>query len=458
MSKKNEGGIYQISEELRRESRSIYNRLKSIEDDANFIEDISKELFKEYPIIANERCGVWYVKPQIAHAQTVYFKSTDGHHGKWSFNLRRANTHLFDILAINKGCIIVDSTRSGKRMPDSFSRTIPIWCSVWNMAIRNITMSNNYDQWDSSVHTPTNIVSESERLQIEKLIPQFVNILLASDIDVKWAATRLLRPLRPIWITRDQHLTIPPDFTNVEFTPIICLCASIAGLDAANSMPFGYVQGAADDHELWANGLTPHLFWKHRLQLLADRDYCDERVEKLIAREASAKSTLNYMSDGGFAFVRNTGLAVGGRTSGRPPECWSQFDAIINCGAPEYESNKDPALAARYLFLSIPEGKRGQIALGKSIPCALAFVYAYVQRGARVLVHCSQGMDRSVGIALAVLTQYFDTNGKFKENSASEITKLSIQNKLLWITTSRAKANPSRVTLKQVNRHFLDYL
>ncbi|KAJ2611800.1 tRNA A64-2'-O-ribosylphosphate transferase [Coemansia sp. RSA 1365] len=303
------------------------------------------------------------------------------------------------------------------------------------MAIRNITLSN-CDKWDCSVHTP-NIVSESERLQIEELIPGFVTTLLASDIDVKWAASRLVRPLRPIWITRDQHLTIPPDFTNVEFTPIICLCASIAGVDVANSMPFGYVQGAADDHELWAKGLTPHLFWKHRLQLLADREYCDERVTKLIAKEAS-KSTIEN-NDGGFAFIRDTGLAVGGRTSGRPPECWSKFDAIINCGAPEYEPNKNPALKTQYLFLPIPEGKRGQFALGKSIPCALDFVYTHLKRGARVLVHCSQGMDRSVGIALAVLTQYFDTNGKFKENPASEITKLSIQNKLLWITTSRAK-------------------
>ena len=34
------------------------------------------------------------------------------------------------------GCIIVDSTRKGKRFPDSMSKTIPIWTCVLNRAIQ----------------------------------------------------------------------------------------------------------------------------------------------------------------------------------------------------------------------------------------------------------------------------------------------------------------------------------
>lgn len=33
------------------------------------------------------------------------------------------------------GCIVVDSTRKGKRFPDSMSKTIPIWTCVLNRAI-----------------------------------------------------------------------------------------------------------------------------------------------------------------------------------------------------------------------------------------------------------------------------------------------------------------------------------
>lgn len=35
------------------------------------------------------------------------------------------------------GCIIVDSTRRGKRFPDSMSKTIPIWTCVLNRSIFN---------------------------------------------------------------------------------------------------------------------------------------------------------------------------------------------------------------------------------------------------------------------------------------------------------------------------------
>lgn len=43
----------------------------------------------------------------------------------------------FPWLAQRGGCIIVDSTRKGKRFPDSMSKTIPIWTCVLNRAIHN---------------------------------------------------------------------------------------------------------------------------------------------------------------------------------------------------------------------------------------------------------------------------------------------------------------------------------
>ena len=32
--------------------------------------------------------------------------------------------------------ILVDSTRAGKRLPDALSKTVPIWCTVVNRALR----------------------------------------------------------------------------------------------------------------------------------------------------------------------------------------------------------------------------------------------------------------------------------------------------------------------------------
>ncbi|KAJ2391020.1 tRNA A64-2'-O-ribosylphosphate transferase, partial [Coemansia sp. RSA 2559] len=166
-----------IDRQLRNESRNVYNRLKSIEDDAEFVRHVTEQLLPQYPVLANERCGTWYVDATNPHAQqTVYFKSTDGHCGSWQFSLRRANTHLFDVLRRSqregggRGCVIVDSTRSGKPMPDSFSRTIPIWCAVWNRAcFREIQSKCLNDRrlaaWDNSLHMPPSIISESERTQ-----------------------------------------------------------------------------------------------------------------------------------------------------------------------------------------------------------------------------------------------------------------------------------------------------
>lgn len=93
-------------------SQSILARLRSINEDTNFVHFVANDI--KLPVIANERCGSWYVPPKLK-AGSVYFKSTDGHVGQWAFSLRRLNLQLLDILSKHDGCIIVDSTRRGKR-------------------------------------------------------------------------------------------------------------------------------------------------------------------------------------------------------------------------------------------------------------------------------------------------------------------------------------------------------
>lgn len=82
--------------DLKKANLSIKNRLRSITDDADFVCAVS-EVYA-LPLVANERCGSWYI-PTERKAASVYFKSTDGHMGQWSFSLRRLNLQLLDILA-----------------------------------------------------------------------------------------------------------------------------------------------------------------------------------------------------------------------------------------------------------------------------------------------------------------------------------------------------------------------
>ena len=50
----------------------------------------------------------------------------DGAHtyNRWSFSYTRLNIHLAAAAAASGGCILIDSTRTGKRFPDSFTATV----------------------------------------------------------------------------------------------------------------------------------------------------------------------------------------------------------------------------------------------------------------------------------------------------------------------------------------------
>jgi hypothetical protein len=109
-----------ILTDLKKSNLSITNRLHSIKGDASFIAEVADAFNR--PLIANERCGSWYIPPEDKSG-SAYFKSTDGHAGQWKFSARRLNLHLLGIIGENDGCIIVDSTRRGKRMPDALSKT-----------------------------------------------------------------------------------------------------------------------------------------------------------------------------------------------------------------------------------------------------------------------------------------------------------------------------------------------
>jgi tRNA A64-2'-O-ribosylphosphate transferase len=88
---------------LRRSNLSITNRLRSICQDAAFVDDVAAAL--KLPLVANERCGSWYIDP-ARKAASAYFKSTDGHTGQWKFSTRRLNLHLLELIGKHDGLVI----------------------------------------------------------------------------------------------------------------------------------------------------------------------------------------------------------------------------------------------------------------------------------------------------------------------------------------------------------------
>ncbi|KAE9374593.1 tRNA a64-2'-o-ribosylphosphate transferas-like protein [Stipitochalara longipes BDJ] len=432
--------------ELKRFTLSIQNRLQSIIHDAAFAHQVADAYGR--PLIANERCGSWYIDSETKGG-SAYFKSTDGHTHVWKFSSRRLNLHLLEVIGKHDGCIIVDSTRRGKRMPDALSKTIPIWCSVLNRFI-----FPEQPQFHE-LYTPPQVVSQSEHAQIVALLPSFLAALEALNIPVADLKHRIPKPLRPIWVTPESHVT-PTSSIFEDFHPVICCTVSrrVAGGELSEC---GYIQGAGDDTENWAHGLSPPVFWANREVLLSTPEAeLPDVIETLVARVAAA------------------GTAEGQMRCLKPTSC------LFIASIADLPVNDMPPATFRIVLLSkITEESTWQtsstqldIGIGphklgsRNLRTALPFIVAFFRKSlasrkteagqedwTRILIACETGKDLSFGVALALLCLFFDDHGKLVQEPSRDthIDKNFIRSRLGWISTSMPDANPSRATLQSVN-------
>ena len=284
---------------------SLKNRLQSILFDSQFVEETQHLI--GLPLVANERCGQWYVSPSIREA-SCYFKSTDGHRNEWSFSLRRLNLHLLPIIAQNGGIIIVDSTK-GKKMSDALLKTIPIWCAVLNYILFENEYYDVSDQFNytnvgealqyfaklqkelSWLIVPEEVVSEQERVLIVKRIADLVTRV--KDIGLinkqKLKEYHITKPLVPQWIVQGKTNKDKKFLSVDNCMPSTSVCHRIFCVNASRnteddnsseiiftnenlkknkSTSWNYVQGAGDDHEMWTKDLIdfrlhPDFFWRN---------------------------------------------------------------------------------------------------------------------------------------------------------------------------------------------------
>lgn len=445
---------------LRKESVDIYNRLHSIEEDIHFVQHV-RAAYPMYPIFPNLRCGAWYTNPELD--VPVYFKSTDGHFNNWSFNLRRANLHLLPILEKHRGIILVDSTRSGKRMPDAFSKTVPIWCAVINRAVRARFVRQ---EWDTKLYTPPGSVSVQEHCQIEKRIDAWVGSLVSSSFDIP----HLEAPLRPFWITPGTS-TYPTVFEE-GIIPVLCVSASkqVCEKGLGRSAGYTYIQGSGDDHELWGMGLDPNKFWRHRQVLLdADRGRLVGLVERIVEeKEEGGGIELTAITRvGGLVSIASGSTEdVVGLYRGLGDSKEKVYIFITSSTTTQEDNDQDQAPPSQALHLSIPAGKRGQVGLLETVfPRAVDFIRSHVVfRGVLPGICCvcdsGNGFDRCVGVAVVVLQMFFDEEGMGSAAVPGRChrvtaTKETIQKRLEWIISSEPRANPTRTTLKRVNEYLM---
>ena len=145
---------------------TLYNRLQSISHDSIFVREAAAR-FAHWPLVANLRCGAWYAPPS-EYATSARFKSTDGHRGEWSLNVRRLNLHVVTLIAERGGVLLVDATRRGRVLPDSFAKTVPIWCACINRAVA-IERNLRAEDWCTALRTSV-CVDAAEKEAIEKVL------------------------------------------------------------------------------------------------------------------------------------------------------------------------------------------------------------------------------------------------------------------------------------------------
>lgn len=279
----------------------------------------------------NTRCGDWYVPPSCRPSfqestkedassslqrNTVQFKSTDGHKDNWSFSTLRLNVHCLsswlqpeETPLTRLPIVIVDATHNKKkRIPDSFSKTIPIWVYVMNKIYfeRQKTIAEKITVPEVR-HLFPNCVLDDEIEQIALRLPHFVasysSILQArqmnnntSSVDPQHNAPQnelfLRFPILPLWLVAsntsservldDLHTQLRElSARGVGLSSVhVMILLTISGSDGGSSFrrersseilpdvpgtssdtpPAWYVPGAGDDEESWAGALTTQAF------------------------------------------------------------------------------------------------------------------------------------------------------------------------------------------------------
>lgn len=463
----------QILKDLRRESISVLNRLQSIIYDSKYVSE-----YLEFPLVVNERCGPWYAEP-CKTTDSVYFKSTDGHTGEWQFSLRRLNLNLLDHFQACDVVVLVDSTRKGKLMPDALLKTVPIWCAVINCILfEGCEVPGQFaslakDNW---LLTPREMVSASEHHEIVARIPSFVKEVKKLGLFTKETIHAKLGAIRPLiceWrypFGSNQTLNAASD----RYV-LCCLTASLkveSGTRVPHwSFPLPYVQGAADDHELWALGhicggqFNHAFFWDHvyyepseelRVIDMGTGDISawlteEELIKRINGVYAQLKgSERNNPLDA--SHLGNTGIVIGSIDRDISMTEVLEFDNAIKqviVISNHYSLIEIPSQFNKQVHpMPLESSKKGSKELRETLPGVLSKL-SPVSPEKKILILCDTGKDLSVAASLCILCRSFDQQWGLAANPP-HVNKDILKQHLSRILEHR-KVNPSRNTLQSVN-------
>lgn len=402
-----------MDKELHNAQRRIRTRLRSILVDADFVTHVINVL--QVPAFCNERCGRWYVDPRNLTG-SVYFKSTDGHQNHVQFSTRRLNLHLIPYLS-SSGVCIVDATTKGKRIPDALSKTVPVWCCTLTRFVNRCF----HRSLDETLYFPRTVHS-SEHAQVSAQIDGFVETLLQSSVDRELFKC-IEAPIRPFWVTPESTITK----INGPWYAVICVSASKVSDDV------NYLQGAGDDEEMWAKGLSPSLLFTHQREIMDSEDI-DATIAALILNSSTTQTTA-------MTRIRRTNVYLGDSGITDVPSDWTVIDM------------RDTSSNDRWYHVKLDDGKRGSQQLLKALHRIDEYLQSRLDRNI-LLIDSNNCKSRGAVVALMVLALYYSPNDELIPR-ATKVDKEILRNRLITITASRPGINPSRADLKILNTYLM---
>lgn len=165
----------------------------------------------------------------------------------------------------------------------------------------------------------------------------------------------------------------------------------------------GYIQGAGDDSEGWAHGLTPPVFWEHRALL---KSTPEEELPSLIG-ELVAGHDQSSTSHNAARIAPTANLFIGAAV--KEAEA-NMYDLVIDCNASSVDQQEG---SSKKLTLGCASAKLGSRDLRKSLDRVRDFVAGqFGEDSSRsLLVTCETGKDLSAGTLLAIICLFYNDQG-----------------------------------------------
>lgn len=445
-------------DEVVKSQRSVLNRVRSIVEDAEFVEEVANVYNK--PLVPNLRGGLWYAKPHLRE-YNAYFKSTDGHTGQCTFSLKRLNLHLLPVLEEKKALLFVDSTRRGKRIPDSFSKTVPIWCAVINYAVFN----------KLEIYFPPNLVAPSEMSLITEKVPTWAGqfkALMGDDLP------KLTKMLRPMFVFPETLLPQPlePDEPVFEdYHALILLTASKPVQDGSDrERGFTYVQGAGDDHEVWApKGFDADTLWQLDSTVLSSLSSESECLQLITAAvqnrpqnysqsiSSGSQNSANYLKLTEYLFISPIVISAeqlisqGQNASPLYVDIRANIESSNNNVDADATAGTDTDSSTEYKF-SLSTGKKGSRELAQKLPQICTYFESKYRFDQPV---CIVYTDIQLAVALALLLDCkyfnFDVNGQLVP-PVKYVSKETVQKRAVKVYANAGTA-PNRITANVVGNY-----